>query len=967
MNPVPFAPPAAFRASTRPFARLAWAFVLSLTALTALSACGGGSEGPTSATAASADSMSTALGVSAGSNGDATSWTLCAGENQTCTFSGTRQVRYGTVTQNVIATFTNGVACSNGVFGDPVYGTVKSCWYADLPADSPTPTPTPTAGTWVACAIENQSCSFTGTRVVRYGTPTTYASGTYTDGVQCTNGVFGDPLQGTVKSCYLDAGAAAPTPAPTPAPAPAPVPTPTPTPTMPDGPSGANPPVVFNASGSVRAGDVISVQGENFGGTPRVFLESASTSALEIVNRVGTGWLAVRVPAGSTGALNLRLANATGTSARIKLNGARPLHLDALQLVPGGAFRVFGRNLMLPGSTPLVTVNGAAAGVDVAHSDEHMLTVLAPSPLTASSAATVVVDNGNGSGPATLDRTIESLATGGGDPFGLGVGWGAGFAAIAGTVVDAATDPRLAQKAACNGSADDTGAIQAAIELAASGGGGLVKLPAGTCRLAGRMSLRSRVVVQGAGKAATNLVYESNYPFIGVQLDLVGVRNLTLTNSGAATEGPLLKDSTRVVMQNLRIRLMTSRQMFLSGNRHFVVSGSDLEQTGSISEQGPYILEGASGLVFENNTTQWVGGAPAFGRIHDGYLHANRFTRDARPQNDGGTVHSMTLDFAYRVAVVGNTFDVANGPITNKTRNDGETILTEGGGAGRTENLGTVASAGSTTLTDPANAIQVDPFGTGAIPENYGVAIVGGTGAGQTRRVVSYSAPTLTVDRAWDVIPDNTSHYATFVWGMEKSLIKGNVLSQNPRGIWLYHTAVRDTDVIGNTITEGGGIYLRSYQNLSTKSFMPIYNVRIAGNTVVNTSGNWMSYVNAVFVNSDARAFGIAMIGIEMRANALTANVPNVSSNQEEYAGTEGYMNMMRVENYNGYESSQVPRLLGTLMTGNTCTNCEVAMRVGTGAGGTTILDTRFVNVGSTFADWATTSTSEKSTNTLMQ
>ena len=81
-----------------------------------------------------------------------------------------------------------------------------------------------------------------------------------------------------------------------------------------------------------------------------------------------------------------------------------------------------------------------------------------------------------------------------------------------------------------------------------------------------------------------------------------------------------------------------------------------------------------------------------------------------------------------------------------------------------------VASATADTITDPNNTINVNPFGTG-LPENYGVAIVSGTGAGQSRDVISYSNYTMQVDHPWDVIPDSTSHYATFVWGLEKALI----------------------------------------------------------------------------------------------------------------------------------------------------------------------------------------------------
>lgn len=55
-------------------------------------------------------------------------WTYCASEGNACTFSGTRQVRYGTTTRNVTKTYTGSVDCGNAAFGDPAYGTAKSCW-----------------------------------------------------------------------------------------------------------------------------------------------------------------------------------------------------------------------------------------------------------------------------------------------------------------------------------------------------------------------------------------------------------------------------------------------------------------------------------------------------------------------------------------------------------------------------------------------------------------------------------------------------------------------------------------------------------------------------------------------------------------------------------------------------------------------------------------------------------------------
>jgi hypothetical protein len=54
-------------------------------------------------------------------------WSYCASENQYCSFSGTRSVRYGANGSYYYKTFTNGVSCSNYIFGDPAFGTVKHC------------------------------------------------------------------------------------------------------------------------------------------------------------------------------------------------------------------------------------------------------------------------------------------------------------------------------------------------------------------------------------------------------------------------------------------------------------------------------------------------------------------------------------------------------------------------------------------------------------------------------------------------------------------------------------------------------------------------------------------------------------------------------------------------------------------------------------------------------------------------
>jgi hypothetical protein len=122
-------------------------------------------------------------------------WVYCAPENGVCSFSGTRQVRYGANNIYAYQSASDSIICSNAVFGDPVFGVVKSCSYAE----------TTTEPAWIRCSTENGVCSFTGTHQVRYGANNVYAYKLATGSIDCNNTVFGDPIFGVVKECdYAD-------------------------------------------------------------------------------------------------------------------------------------------------------------------------------------------------------------------------------------------------------------------------------------------------------------------------------------------------------------------------------------------------------------------------------------------------------------------------------------------------------------------------------------------------------------------------------------------------------------------------------------------------------------------------------------------------------------------------------------------------------------------------------------------
>jgi 3D (Asp-Asp-Asp) domain-containing protein len=115
---------------------------------------------------------------------------------------------------------------------NPGYSPVISTWYWDpynctstTPTPTPVPTPVPTTttlpaqspGVWTACADEDGTCNFSGTKVVRYGANGIFVSKTLAGPAACTNAVFGDPLVGVRKHCEIG-GSTTPTTPTTPAP-----------------------------------------------------------------------------------------------------------------------------------------------------------------------------------------------------------------------------------------------------------------------------------------------------------------------------------------------------------------------------------------------------------------------------------------------------------------------------------------------------------------------------------------------------------------------------------------------------------------------------------------------------------------------------------------------------------------------------------------------------------------------------
>lgn len=123
------------------------------------------------------------------------SYTYCSAESKNCTFTGKRVVRFGVYGFYSYQLVNDSIACTTAIFGDPIRGTVKTCSNSDE-VNSP-------SIAYAQCAAENGTCTFSGTRVVRYGGGGQFNYQLATNSIACTNAVFGDPIKGTRKTCAI--------------------------------------------------------------------------------------------------------------------------------------------------------------------------------------------------------------------------------------------------------------------------------------------------------------------------------------------------------------------------------------------------------------------------------------------------------------------------------------------------------------------------------------------------------------------------------------------------------------------------------------------------------------------------------------------------------------------------------------------------------------------------------------------
>ncbi|MDF3058470.1 MAG: hypothetical protein K0R17_2685 [Rariglobus sp.] len=739
-------------------------------------------------------------------------------------------------------------------------------------------------------------------------------------------------------------------------------------------------PIILNSSETAAPGDTVYVQGEDFGAGAQLWFRRVLTTdtalapatQLALITSSSQALSAALPKTMPLGLYALWVKDSGGVlSAPVLINRARATTFEYPEVSPGYTFRIFGRNLRLPGATPAVTfVNGAstyAATVVAAYANDGCeLQVQAPAGIVPGTTYTVKVSNGFGhNATANFDVTTAALTMlarpGGADPFALGVPWGPDYAAIAANVINVVTS--INPSTGLPYGADNTGAIdslsiirQALLDAgnpALHPNGGTVYLPAGTYRIklttSSGLNVKSRVVLMGASVDQTIIDDYSDYLNVtaigvgtgGLDASLSGVTGFTYNHkmTPASTGNPTSirnhsAGSSKVFFTNLKINMKAG--VFDTGDIQtsrirvgaFIPQGLNNTRVLAQNCTASFFRFGnANALsapnsygrhcIFRNNTfSSWYARLSLLYMDHV-LVENNRFTRDGAfpyqsfpfPSRETAATSGGTEFTGADVTVLRNVYDGKNLPLC--FHNDGESILNQNY-IGTKYDYGVPTSVTATTLTNTARTWLTD-FYIGKV-----VAIIKGPGTGQMRFISSNTSDTVTLTAPWTVTPTAASTYALSDLAA-RYLIKGNNISSAKASIALY-TGSYDNAVVGNFSADSTwSVLLRADQRFAENRFNLSWSNIITDNVGVDTLNTWASLIaSQLYLVQNHSLLGTPVMGNQFRRNLVEAWIPNKTDGASGL--TEGFNNWGK-DDATTFTETNLAGLLATTFDDNVAVN----------------------------------------------
>lgn len=583
----------------------------------------------------------------------------------------------------------------------------------------------------------------------------------------------------------------------------------------------AGKPVVFWVSDPVQPDDTVLVAGHGFGAAPQVAIASLRKGIS------GKPWQEPSPPKPS-GTVQVEVVQPSPESLKFVLPGkmrdgayvawvdsgdesSEPVYLNLPSVYwmqgdtglaaasPGGWLRVFGRCISFPGKDSRIVLYREDTGEElrpkVMGSDLWSLKAILPADVRCGQ-WTVYLHNG----------------------LGRELGWRrVGNLQIE---VPAPWPDRVLNVrefgATGTGTIADMLAIEEALKMAAEQGGGIVYLPRGRYLMDGTLTLPRFTVLRGEGRKLSSIVW----PDMETPADLVtgedhfGIEDLTLY--ATRYRHAIAADIRSPEAGNTFVRRVTLRAVIYRGHlkpeevdRRFRESLKLSTGGGDSIRLGGDNIEISDCDIYGSGRAFYVYGARG-GRIcnnrfyngrwgwycltgSDGLIFENNTLTGADLMSTGGGLNCLGSIYSQNVFYADNSIALCHGW-------DREAMTTD---AGHGAYYGPIASARGEILVLP----EAGKWHGAERWRGGGVFILGGTGMGQYRQVMSVADDqvTVTLDRPWDVPPDETS-LVTITMMQQNYLFINNRFADAGIAIQYYGTSVNHV-AAGNTSSRAGGFY----------------------------------------------------------------------------------------------------------------------------------------------------------------
>jgi hypothetical protein len=556
----------------------------------------------------------------------------------------------------------------------------------------------------------------------------------------------------------------------------------------------AGPAHVWWSAEPVLPGELAMLQGEGWTDNPAIAIASGQTEDFKPVpsEHIHTNARSLRfiVPAQHPVGVTRCAITARGQTLNIALNMPQPWWNQGDQgriSSPGGWARVFGRCLAFDGATPRAQLRRGPEVIDapVIESNAWCLTTRVPQGIQ-DGTYDVWVHNGTGGDSAWSNAGVLQISL-------RPPAWP--------TNVVWFTDHR----ATADDETDDTNAMRDSLAQLKKQGGGVLRIPRGRFNLSGAFTIPEKVLIKGEGMELTHLVWkDTDLPpdvFFSNNTGRIGMEDIGLYANnyrkvlyiappkGRPNMNPPIED---VGIRRIRVRCAPLSVQKLSDAQQ-ETRRTELPKTAIVEIQ-------ASNVKFIQCDLAWLQGIGFSLQGSDIVCRGNRLRAEGGwcPVGGGKRIICEMNELSGVTTGVtrgGETW-FAHNTIAHQYVGFREGCTTDGifGGVGFLKNVKTTGRKVEFTADAPRTESPQIPSA---------IRVIDGTGAGQYRRIVSFTDNSLEMDREWDVEPDDSS----VLWAANalcNQIYFDNHFSDSGIGVQLYGSAL-DCVIADNTSARSGG------------------------------------------------------------------------------------------------------------------------------------------------------------------